>query len=105
MEYTPGENVLACAEAGGMKFDLCLQHTGMFVFTSHHYHGLTVAFDREVVRCSLSTEIRDFPVTPEEIIARWKLGGNTRACSTARSRWSISSANSTASRKKSGSRI
>ena len=77
-EYTPGENVLACAEAGGMKLNLCLQHTGMFVFTSHHYHGLTVAFDREVVRCSLSTEIRDFPVTPEGIIARWKLREHPR---------------------------
>lgn len=73
MEYTPGDNMLAYTEAGDMKLDLRMQHTGTFIFPSHHYHGLTIAFDRDVVDCSLPLEIRDFPVRPETIIARWEL--------------------------------
>lgn len=74
MEYTPGDNMLAYTEAGDMKLDLRMQHTGTFIFSSHHYHGLTIAFDRDIVDCSLPLEIRDFPVRPETIIARWELG-------------------------------
>lgn len=74
MEYTPGDNMLAYTEAGDMKLDLRMQHIGTFIFPSHHYHGLTIAFDRDIVDCSLPLEIRDFPVRPETIIARWELG-------------------------------
>lgn len=74
MEYTPGDNMLAYTEAGDMKLDLRMQHTGTFIFPSHHYHGLTIAFDRDIVDRSLPLEIRDFPVRPETIIARWELG-------------------------------
>ena len=74
MEYTPGDNMLAYTEAGDMKLDLRMQHTGTFIFPSHHYHGLTIAFDRDIVDCSLPLEIRDFPVRPETIIARWERG-------------------------------
>lgn len=74
VEYTPGDNMLAYTEAGDMKLDLRMQHTGTFIFPSHHYHGLTIAFDRDIVDCSLPLEIRDFPVRPETIIARWELG-------------------------------
>lgn len=74
MEYAPGDNMLAYTGAGDMKLDLRMQHTGTFVFPSHHYHGLTVAFDRELAEQSLSRELRDFPVTLEALIARWQLG-------------------------------
>ena len=74
MEYTPGSNMLAYTAAGDMKLDLREQHTGTFLFPSHHYHGLTVVFDRDIVSRSLPLEVRDFPVTPEKIIARWELG-------------------------------
>lgn len=74
MEYSLGDDRLAYTAAGDMKLDLRQQHTGTFVFPSRHYHGLTVAFDRETVQRSLPQEIRDFPVTPEEIIRRWELG-------------------------------
>ena len=47
-----------------MKLDLRRQHTGTFVFPSHHYHGLTIAFDRDIAAQSLPEEIKDFPVTP-----------------------------------------
>lgn len=53
MEYSPGSNMLAYTAAGDMKLDLRLQHTGTFIFPSHHYHGLTIAFDRDLVRESL----------------------------------------------------
>lgn len=74
MEYSPENNMLAYTEAGDMKLDLRQRHTGTFVFPSHHYHGLTVAFDRDVVRRSLPLEVKDFPATPDEIITRWGLG-------------------------------
>lgn len=74
MEYSLGDDRLAYTAAGDMKLDLRQQHTGTFIFPSRHYHGLTVAFDRETVQRSLPQEIRDFPVTPEEIIRRWELG-------------------------------
>ena len=74
MEYSPGNNMLAYTEAGDLKLDLREQHTGTFVFPSHHYHGLTIAFDRDIVQKSLPDEIRDFPAPPERIIERWALG-------------------------------
>ena len=61
MEYTPGDNMLGYTAAGDMKLDLRQQHTGTFVFPSHHYHGLTVAFDRDIAAQSLPQEVRDFP--------------------------------------------
>ena len=74
MEYSPSDNMLAYTEAGDMKLDLRRQHTGTFVFPSHHYHGLTIAFDRDIAAQSLLEEIKDFPVTPETLIDRWELG-------------------------------
>lgn len=78
MEYSPGDNMLAYTEAGDMKLDLRMQHTGTFVFPSHHYHGLTVAMDRDIICRSLPLEMKDFPATPEQIIARWELGAYPR---------------------------
>lgn len=78
MEYSPGNDRLAYTAAGDMKLDLRQQHTGTFVFPSHHYHGLTVAFDRDIVQRSLPQEVRDFPVMPETLIARWELGACPR---------------------------
>ncbi len=78
MEYSPGDGMLAYTEAGDMKLDLRRQHTGTFVFPSHHYHGLTVALDRDIVSRSLPLEVKDFPVTPEALIDRWALGSYPR---------------------------
>ncbi len=78
MEYTPEDNMLAYTEAGDMKLDLRMRHTGTFVFPSHHYHGLTVAFDRDLGARSLPQEFKDFPVTLESLIARWQLGAYPR---------------------------
>ena len=78
MEYPAGDNLVAYTAAGDMKLDLREQHTGTFHFPSCHYHGLTVAFDRDIVRESLPREVRDFPATPEKIIERWQLGSTPR---------------------------
>ena len=78
MEYAAGEHAVAYTGAGDMKLDLRRQHTGVFRFPSSHYHGLTVAFDLETARVSLPEQMRDFPVTPEHIIARWQLGDYPR---------------------------
>lgn len=78
MEYAAGKNAVAYTGAGDMKLDLRKQHTGVFRFPSSHYHGLTVAFDLDTVRTSLPGEVRDFPATPERIMARWQLGDYPR---------------------------
>lgn len=78
MEYAAAENAVAYTSAGDMKLDLRRQHTGSFRFPSGHYHGLTVAFDLEAARVSLPEQMRDFPVTPAHIIARWQLGDYPR---------------------------
>lgn len=74
MEYTPGSNMLAYTAAGDIKPDLRKQHTGTFVFPSHHYHGLTIALDRDILSSSLPLEARDFPASTEAVIDRWALG-------------------------------
>lgn len=74
MEYTVGAGMVGYTAAGDMKLDLREQHTGDFIFPSCHYHGLTVAFDLNIIDQSLSEEIKDFPVTPKKIISRFSLG-------------------------------
>ena len=78
MEYSPGDGMLAYTEAGDMKLDLRVRHTGAFIFPSHHYHGLTIALDRDIASRSLPMELGDFPVLPERLIARWELGDYPR---------------------------
>ena len=78
MEYAAGNGMVGCTTAGDMKLDLRKQHTGDFTFPSCHYHGLTVAFDLDIIGQSLSEEVKDFPVAPEEIISRFSLGSYPR---------------------------
>ena len=73
MEYTAARNSFAYIGAGDMKLDRRKFHTGIFEFPSCHYHGLTIAMDLDIVRTSLASEIKDFPVTPERIIDRFQL--------------------------------
>lgn len=62
MEYVAAENAYGYVEAGDMKIDRRLTHTGRFVFPASHYHGLTVSFDMSIAGKALEKEIRDFPV-------------------------------------------
>lgn len=78
MEYSAGDGRIGCTSAGDMKLDLRRQHTGEFIFSSCHYHGLTVAIDLDIIGQSLSEEVKDFPVAPEETITRFSLGAYPR---------------------------
>ena len=78
MEYAPGDHMLAYTQSGDMKLDLRQQHTGTFVFPSHHYHGLTIALDRDIAARELSSQFKDFSAAPEHIISRWALGAYPR---------------------------
>ena len=78
MEYSAGDGRIGCTSAGDMKLDLRRQHTGEFIFSPCHYHGLTVAIDLDIIGQSLSEEVKDFPVAPEEIITRFSLGAYPR---------------------------
>lgn len=62
MEYLAAENAYAYVEAGDMKMDRRLTHTGRFVFPASHYHGLTVVFDMSQAVAALGEEVKDFPV-------------------------------------------
>ena len=73
MEYTAARNSFAYIGAGDMKLDRRKFHTGIFQFPSCHYHGLTIAMTLDIVRTSLASEIKNFPVTPERIIDRFQI--------------------------------
>lgn len=73
MEYVAKNGMVGYMASGDMKLDRRRQHTGEFVFPSCHYHGLTVAFDLDTVGQSLSEEVKEFPVSPEQIIERFSL--------------------------------
>ena len=73
MEYVAGNGMVGYTATGDMKLDRRKHHTGNFVFPSCHYHGLTVAFDLDTVGQSISEEVKDFPVKPEQIISRFSL--------------------------------
>ena len=78
MEYVARSGMVGYMTPGDMKLDRRKQHTGEFVFPSCHYHGLTVAFDLDAVGSSLSDEVKNFPVRPEQIIERFSLADYPR---------------------------
>ena len=78
MEYAAGDGLVGYIAAGDLKLDLRKRHTGDFIFPSCHYHGLTAAFDLDIIDKSLSEEIKDFPVSVKEIISRFGLGDYPR---------------------------
>ena len=78
MEYAAGDGLVGYIAAGDLKLDLRKRHTGDFICPSCHYHGLTAAFDLDIIDKSLSEEIKDFPVSVKEIISRFGLGDYPR---------------------------
>ena len=68
MDYAASDNLVAYTAAGDMKLDFCASSTrARSTFRPATRHGLTVAFDRNIVKESLPCEVRDFPATPEKI--------------------------------------
>ncbi len=78
MEYAAKNGMVGYMTAGDMKLDRRRQHTGAFIFPSRHYHGLTVAFDLDAIGQSLPKEVKDFPVSPEQIIEHFSLADYPR---------------------------
>lgn len=62
LEYPAREDAYAYVEAGDLKLDRRLTHTGLFEMPLSHYHGLMVTFDMEIACASLPDQIKDFPV-------------------------------------------
>lgn len=62
LEYTARDSAYSYVEAGDLKLDRRLQHTGYFAFPLSHYHGITVALRLSEAACALPEEFRDFSV-------------------------------------------
>lgn len=62
LEYPAAHNAFSYVEAGDLKLDRRLNHTGRFEMPLSHYHGAMVAFDMDIASKNLSLEVRDFPV-------------------------------------------
>lgn len=62
LEYPAAQNAFSYVEAGDLKLDRRLKHTGLFEMPLSHYHGATVAFDMDIASQNLSLYVKDFPV-------------------------------------------
>ena len=62
LEYPAKDDAYSYVEAGDLKLDRRLTHTGHFEMPLSHYHGAMVSFDLEQACRSLPLELRDFPV-------------------------------------------
>lgn len=62
LEYRAKNAAYSYVEAGDLKMDRRLTHTGRFEMPLSHYHGTMVSFDLEIACGSLPLEIKDFPV-------------------------------------------
>ncbi|MDO4327478.1 MAG: AraC family transcriptional regulator [bacterium] len=62
LEYAAREDAYSYVEAGDLKLDRRLTHTGRFEMPLSHYHGAMISFDMETACRSLPLEVRDFPV-------------------------------------------
>ena len=62
LEYPVKGDAYSYVEAGDLKLDRRLTHTGHFEMPLSHYHGAMVSFDMDAACRSLPQEIKDFPV-------------------------------------------
>lgn len=67
LEYAAAQDAYSYVEAGDLKLDRRLTHTGHFEMPLSHYHGATVSFDMDAACKSLPLEIKDFPVNLAQI--------------------------------------
>ena len=62
LEYASKNDAYSYVEAGDLKLDRRLTHTGRFEMPLSHYHGAMIAFDMAAACRSLPEEVKDFPV-------------------------------------------
>lgn len=71
LEYAARDNAYSYVEAGDLKLDRRLTHTGHFEFPLAHYHGAMVSFDMKTAIETLPKEVRDFPVDLERLRGKY----------------------------------
>lgn len=62
LEYAARRDAYGYVEAGSLKLDRRLTHTGRFELPLSHYHGAMIAFDMKAACAALPHEMKDFPV-------------------------------------------
>ncbi|MBP3489708.1 MAG: helix-turn-helix transcriptional regulator [Roseburia sp.] len=62
LEYPASKDAYSYVEAGDLKLDRRLTHTGRFEMPLSHYHGAMISFDMRTACESLREEMKDFPV-------------------------------------------
>ncbi|MBQ8233339.1 MAG: helix-turn-helix transcriptional regulator [Lachnospiraceae bacterium] len=62
LEYKAANDAYSYVEAGDLKMDRRLTHTGRFELPLAHYHGAMVCFDMDIANRSIHEEIKNFPV-------------------------------------------
>lgn len=62
MEYPAKNDAYSYVEAGDLKIDRRLTHTGRFEMPLSHYHGAMVSVDMKTAVNSLPKEVKDFSV-------------------------------------------
>lgn len=67
LEYMAKNDAYSYVEAGDLKLDSRLTHTGRFEMPLSHYHGAMVSFDMEIACQSVPLEIKDFPVELQKL--------------------------------------
>lgn len=67
LEYPAKSDAYSYVEAGDLKFDRRIGHTGKFEMPLSHYHGITVSVDVKIAEQALKEEIKDFPVNLREL--------------------------------------
>ena len=67
LEYSAKDDAYSYVEAGDLKLDRRLTHTGRFEMPLSHYHGATVTFDLKMACSALPLEMKDFPVSLEAL--------------------------------------
>lgn len=71
LEYPAKDGAYSYVEAGDLKLDRRLTHTGHFDFPLAHYHGAMVSFDLEAACRSLPSEMKDFPINLRALQAKY----------------------------------
>lgn len=71
LEYPAKNDAYSYVEAGDLKLDRRLTHTGHFEFPLCHYHGAMVSIDMEAACASLPGEVKDFPVNLKAMQERY----------------------------------
>ena len=76
LEYAANESAYSYVEAGDLKMDCRLEHTGHFTFPLSHYHGITVSFTLPEAARRLKEQIQDFPVDLYALREKFCNGGH-----------------------------